>query len=146
MNLFPGEEMLVRSNNDRVILTTHRLQLSSKDWGASYRNTIFLEDIGSIENKYTSLFISLVIGILLIAGGLLYAQQGEMLPFNPITIVGGIAVLVYFFSRRHVVSITPMGGRSLNFETGPMSEAEITDFIDKVQLAKLARKNKIMNP
>ncbi len=144
MNLFPGEELVVRSNNDRLVLSTHRLQPSSKDWGASYQNIIFLEDIGSIENKYTSLFIALVIGVLLIVGGLLYAQQNEIAPFNPMAIAGGSAMLIYFFSRSHVVSITPIGGHSLNFETGPMSEDEVADFIDKVQLTKLARKTKML--
>lgn len=140
MNLFPEEEYLVRSNNERLVLTTHRIQLTSKDWGASYRNILFLEDISSIEIRYTSLVIALFIGIFLIVGGLMWTGQSSISPLNGVTICGAFAILVYWLSRRHVVSISPNGGRSLNFEIGSMSEEEVNDFLDKVQLAKAARR------
>lgn len=145
MNLFPGEEYLVRSNNERLVLTTHRIELSSKDWGASYRNTLFLEDISSIEVRYTSLSLALIIGVILIVGGFMWAAQADVQLFNAATIGGGFAVLIYILSRRHVVSICPNGGHALNFEVGSMSSEEINDFVDKVQLAKAARRNAISN-
>lgn len=140
MNLFPGEELLVRSNNERIILTTHRIELSSKEWGTSYRNTIFLEDISSIEIRYTSFILALLLGILLITGGLIWSSQAEITPFNVSSIAGGFSILVYFLSRRHVVSISPNGGRAINFEIGSMSNLDLEEFIDKIQLAKLARR------
>lgn len=142
MNLFPSEEYLVRSNNDRIILTTHRIQLTSKDWGSSYRSILFLEDISSIEKRSSSLFIALVIGIFLLVGGMMWANQADINQINPATISGIILIIVYFLSRKHVVSITPNGGKSLNFEIGQMSDEEVNEFIDKVQLAKLVRRQK----
>jgi hypothetical protein len=143
MDLFPGEEYLVRSNSERLVLTTHRIELTNKDWGSSYRSILFLEDISSIEIRYTSLLIALLAGIVLIVGGIMWFNQSSVSPLNPATIAGGLAILFYFLSRRHVVSISPNGGRPLNFEIGSMSQQEVNEFIDKVQLAKLARRNQL---
>lgn len=122
MELFSFEEYLVRSNNDRLILTTYRLHLRSKDWRQSYSNTLFLEDISSIEVRYSSFFLGLVLGIALIVGGIMWAQSGEVPPINLITISGCFLILIYFFTRRHLVSITPNGGKPINFEIGAMHE------------------------
>jgi hypothetical protein len=143
MQLFPNEEYLVRSNNDLLVLTTHRIQSKSKDWGSSYENTLFLEDISSIEIRYSSLFLALVIGIFLIVGGLIWSNNEGISPFNYSTIAGAFAILVYFVSRRHVISITPDGGNPINLDIGHMGSEEIHDFIDKVQLAKAARVNNL---
>lgn len=140
MELFASEEFLVRSNNDRLVLTTHRLHLSSKEWGQAYSNTLFLEDISSVEIRYSSFVLGLMIGGFLILGGLMWAQQGSVPPFNAATIAGGVFVLFYFLSRRHLVSITPNGGKPINFEIGSMSNEEVNDFIHKVQLAKERRR------
>lgn len=140
MDLFPSEEYLVQSNNDRLVLTTHRLQLTSKDWGSSYKNILFIEDISSIEVRYSSLVIALVIGVFALIGGLMWANDSSVSQLNIATISGIILIIVYFLSRRYLVSITPNGGKPLNFEIGQMSTEEVNDFIDKVQLAKHARR------
>lgn len=141
MELFDSEELLVSSNNDRLKLTTHRIQLNNRDWGSSYRIVVFLEDISSIEVKYSSLFIALIVGIFLIIGG--FSLPDLSSDYTRIFVgVGIFLVFIWILSRRHVVSITPDGGKAVNFEIGRMSSEEVDDFIHKVQLAKLARRTK----
>ncbi len=54
MKLLPNEEKLITSNEDRIILTNFRITKRDEIWGKSYRISIFLEDISSIEVHFKS--------------------------------------------------------------------------------------------
>lgn len=142
MTLLPNEQELVTSNGNKVILTTHRIQLTDKDWGYSYSIEIFLEDISSVEIRYRSNIILLLLGCLGILVGLyLFAQSNDSVNYG--FIAGIILLLIWWFSRRHIISISSDGGSSLNFEVGGMSSYLIEEFVGKVQLAKLNRVNQL---
>jgi hypothetical protein len=49
MKKLENENVILTSNNDKVILTDHRIHMKVKDWGIDYSIGIFLEDISSIE-------------------------------------------------------------------------------------------------
>ena len=115
MNLFLNEEFLVRSNNDRILLTTHRIQLTSNDWGSSYRNVLFLDDISSIEKRSSSLFLAFVIGIFLLIGGTYTPIIFRYVPFNEAVffmstmwgiILLGIVFKLFFTGRLEWLSIS----------------------------------------
>lgn len=140
MELFSSEEFLFRSNDEQLLLTTQRVSVRTKEWGQAYNNTIFLEDISSVETRFSSLLSMLVIGIVLIAGGLFWGQSSNGAIFNGACIFGVIALLVYFLSRRHVVRITPDGGHAIEYEIGSMPQTSVDEFIHKLQLAKAVRR------
>jgi len=140
MQLLPEEDYLVRSNDDTVVLTTHRIKVRNKDWGMSYQNVIFLEDISSIEIRYSSWFIVLVLGFVLIGTGLFIAGQNNGDLFNIATGGGALLILLYFLSRKHVVTITPDGGKGMDIQIKNMQDMQVEDFIEKVQIAKMARR------
>lgn len=143
MKLLPNEEKLITSNEDRIILTNFRITKRDEIWGKSYRISIFLEDISSIEVHFKSNIILLSIGILLIlAGGVIGDLGGAESSAGPL-LLGGIFIAVWWFSRKHIVTVSSDGGSSLNILVKGMSDAKIEDFITSIQEVKLKRMNEL---
>ena len=117
MNAFENEKMIIESDNKQIRLTTHRLRYYETPKRNSDFTSIMLDKISSIELTYykSSLWI-LIIGIVTI----------------PI-IVGLILIFMFFTSKRHVISVTPDGGKPILFETKGMKRDFLDDFIDRVE-------------
>jgi hypothetical protein len=64
MMLLSNEEELISSNGGKIILTNQCIHQDDREWGNAYSITIFLEDISSIEMRYSSNMIFLILGIL----------------------------------------------------------------------------------
>ncbi|MDB5198745.1 MAG: hypothetical protein JWO92_708 [Chitinophagaceae bacterium] len=144
MTLLANEEQLVTSNGNKVILTTHRIQMTDSDWGSSYKIVIFLEDISSIETRFKSNIIFLILGCLGILFGFYFSSQRYNGSTLNIGFIGGIILLgLWLFSKKHVISVSSDGGNSLNFEVGQMSKEQIENFTDNVQSAKAKRINQL---
>ncbi|WEK36327.1 MAG: hypothetical protein P0Y53_02335 [Candidatus Pseudobacter hemicellulosilyticus] len=146
MKLLPNESPLLTSNGDKIILTDQRIQQTDKDWGNAYSITLFLEDISSVETRYKSNIIFLVLGLIgLLAGIAIYMQdqQTNGNVFNFGFVVGIVLLMVWWFTRRHVILISSNGGGAIHFEINQMSWADVQDFIYTVQLAKAGRVNRL---
>jgi hypothetical protein len=142
MKLLPGEEMLVASNENKIVLTSHRIQMTESVWGQSYTVSMFLEDISSMEVKYKSYVFFLFIGALSIVAGLYLATQGgESNAMLGGLVIGVIMFALWWFSRRHMVSISSNGGATLDFMVQGMSDEKIEKFLYDVNLAKHQRMN-----
>lgn len=144
MKLLPNEERLVSSNGDKIILTDHRIQMTDRAWGHSFTISMFLENISSIEIKYRSNTLLLVLGIVITLGGVY--MGGQFHGSQPLAVgiaLGGSFLLGWWFSRKHVISISSNGGSPLNFEVQGMSEEEINHFVYRVSLAKRERVQRI---
>ena len=60
-----------------------------------------------------------------------------------IPVIVGIFIIVMFFaSKRHVVSITPDGGKPIIFGTQGMKREFIDEFVDEVEAASMLLKGK----
>lgn len=144
MKLLSNEEILLTSNSDKLILTNYRIQMNEKSWGQSFSIGIFLEDISSIEVKYKSNMIMLLLGILSVLAGFYLSGKNsgddEMLAG---ILIGGLLILIWWYSRKHIVSISSKGGAKLNFMVQGMGDEKISDFIHKVSLAKQNRVNQL---
>ena len=143
MTLLPNEQEIVTSNGNKVILTNLRIQMNDSNWGSSYSIEIFHEDISYVETRYKSNIVFLILGCLGILYGLYAASQSYGESLNAGFILGAVFLIMWWFSRRHVISISSDGGSSLNFEVGQMSREQIDNFISKVQTAKLRRVNQL---
>jgi hypothetical protein len=102
MQLLPNEEILVSSNQDKVILTNQRIHLSDSEWGKSYQITIFLEDISSIEMLYKSNPLLLVLAAVCFLVGLFTPSPGY--ENNGTLRVGGFMlsiILLVLFEKPH---------------------------------------------
>lgn len=144
MKLLQNETLLVNSNEDKVLLTNLRVHMNDKDWGRSYSITLFLEDISSIEVIYRSNLILILIAIMSLLLWLITNYNTGSLPSENVVSMGLIMVAVicfvlYWFTRKHTISITPDGGKQLNFVVSHMKDEQIYDFVYKLQEAKAFR-------
>lgn len=147
MMLLSNETELVSSNGRKIILTNQRVHMTDREWGNDYSITIFLEDISSIETRYSGNM--LLFGISLVAAAFCFyfyvsgnndAMAGIHTRSEEISSTAAIVFfLFYWLSRKRIVSITSHGGKALNFEVGSLPEIEIQKFITQVQEAKLQR-------
>lgn len=146
MMLLSNESELVSSNEGKIILTNQRIHMSDKEWGNEYNITIFLEDISSIEMHYKSNMIFFMLGV--VAGLFCFYSyaSGNDSGAGGISLIATIVLFVlYWVSRKHIVSITSHGGKALNFEAASLPEYEMQKFLAKVQEAKLQRIDQLRN-
>jgi citrate lyase synthetase len=105
-------------------------------WGQANFISIFLEDISSIEVKYRSSIILLILCGLSAVGSLILKNPSGF-------IICAVFFAAYWFTRKHVISISSKGGSSLFFQIQEMDDKKIQDFIHEVSLAKQARVNQL---
>jgi hypothetical protein len=139
MKLLQNEEGLISSNAGKINLTTHRIFMKDEIWGNSYSISIFLEDISSVEIKFKSNPLFVILGALVILVGLL---TGKQFLIGGI-VVGCILIAIWWFTRKHVIIVSSNGGSQLSFIVEGMSEEKINDFTDSIQEAKLKRVNQL---
>ena len=124
MNAFENEKLIIESDNKQIRLTSHRLRYYETPENNSDFTSIMLDKISSIElTYYKSSIWLLIIGIVTI----------------PI-LVGLILVYRFFTLKRHVISVTPDGGKPIIFETKGMKRNFLDDFIDKVEQTSMKLK------
>ena len=142
MTLLANEHEVLTSNENKIVLTNKRIQMTEKEWGRSCKITIFLENISSMQILYKSNILWLILAILslLFFGfALLRNDRFEYYDKTPMQIsfvVGLVFIALYSFSRRHIISIHSNGGKPLEFTINRMSDSQIEHFFDKVQVAK----------
>lgn len=117
MNALENEKLIIESDNKQIRLTSHRLRYYETPKNNADFTSIMLDKISSIElTYYKSSIWLLIIGIVAI----------------PI-LVGLILIYMFFTSKRHVISVTPDGGKPIIFETKGMKRNFLDDFVDKVE-------------
>ena len=141
MILLPGEEKLVASNGGKIILTNQRIEMNDTVWGRPNTVVIFLEEISSVEVRYTNSLALLVLAItgFVVSIYLSINKSDETNLFRTTLIAGVIFILFWWLSGQYIISITSNGGRSLKFGVDRMTNSAIEDFIYKVQAAKALR-------
>ena len=138
MTLFPDESVVIKSDDNAVTLTTHRICFEQKGFQTSGTKNIMLEHITSSEsltNKYYFWLIVASFGILVLLGG-----------DNDIKVFGGIAGMVgiaaFFLTRKAFVKIASPTSEILINVKG-MDRSKILEFIDKVEQTKHKRLSSI---
>jgi hypothetical protein len=140
MNLLSNESVLVKSNDDKIILTNLRIHMTSRKWGRTYRITIFLEDISTIEHANISNVYYLVLAAFSFMLGVLSIGNPETIPsIYGGFILGGIFLSLWLSTRGHQVTFCSKGGHSLRFMADQMDDDQIEEFIHKVEQARLQR-------
>lgn len=124
MTAFENEKLILESDNKQLRLTSHRLRYYETPKRNSNFSSIMLDKVSSIElTYYKSSFWILILGILTI----------------PI-LLGLILIYIFFTSKKHVISVTPDGGKPIIFETKGMKRDFLDDFIDKVEKTAMTLK------
>jgi hypothetical protein len=127
MDGIENEKLVLESDNRQLKLTTHRLRYYESTSANSDFTSVMLDKISSVElTYYKSNIWLLIIGILTI----------------PI-IVGIVLIILYFVSKKHIVSVTPDGGKPIIFEVKGMKREFLENFIDKLEGTSMRLKNKL---
>lgn len=138
--LLSGEELVLQSPNNVVILTTHRIRYHATSSSDSHLVSIPLEKVSSCEVKYQSNPVLLVLGAVAVVFGLIgFNQLGGVTIAAPVLTLGVILIIVYFTSRRHIVSIASDGGARIGFATNGMKRETVVSFINGIEKAKIER-------
>lgn len=135
-SLFEGEEILLSSDDKTITLTNKRLRQNESSTGRAHITSIHLEKISSIEIHYKSWVLILILGILLAIGGSLLLTQGESELSTGAYILGGIFVLIYFITRRHLITVASGGGAKINMIAKGMKRENVLDFVNRIENAK----------
>lgn len=140
MNLLSNESILVKSNDDMIILTNLRIHMTSRKWGRDHQITIFLEDISSIENSFKSNLSYLIFAIIAFFVGAINVGNRDLIFYTYMgLILGGIFLSLWLSNRGQQVTFCSKGGNSLSFFVGHMNSEQVQDFIHKVEEARIQR-------
>jgi hypothetical protein len=141
MQLQPDEQTILSTNDDIVVLTTRRISGTFKDWGHAHTTFIYLEDISSIQTIYRSNII--LVGLSVLCGVFALfslSKTGAIEGSFVASLAIGIILLIYWwFTQRRMIIVYPNGGKPLEIAVNDMNEAQINDFLEKLQLAKTQR-------
>lgn len=139
MKLFLDEEIISTTHNNIVVLTNYRIRSdNSNGWGQRHTTSIMLEKISSIQTIYISYPILFVLIGLLILVSIVMVNTDSGDPKIGIPIASSfILLVVYFATRKHICIINSDGGGKIAFETSNINSEILTDFIDKIEQAKL---------
>lgn len=132
---FEDEKEITRSSNDVVILTTHRIRFDD----SKHIISIMLEKVSSIEVHYSSWLICLLFGILAAVAGFVMGVNNNGQAMVAGLALGGILILIYFLTRKHVIEIASDGGTKINFQTSGMKRESILKLINQIETAKSDR-------
>jgi hypothetical protein len=134
MTLFQDESVVIKSDDNAVTLTTHRICFEQKGFQTSGTKNIMLEHVTSCESitkKYYFWLIITVLGILALIGA-----------DNDIKAVGGIAgiigVAAFFLTRKAFVKIASPTSEILINVKG-MDRSKVLEFIDRIEQTKHKR-------
>jgi hypothetical protein len=138
MNLIEGEKIITTTDNNVIILTTHRIRsTNSLGWGHRETTSIMLDMVSSIKTTYNSYPLLLVIAAIIGIGGFIVGNQHNSSYAVSFTVVlSVILVSIYFLTRKHVCVIASSGGSRIAFATSNLSHDSLINFIDSVEEAK----------
>ncbi len=131
----PNEKKLLSSDDDRLVLTTHRVRFEAKSRAFRRVTSILLEEVSACEIASTSKPWLFTVALLFVLMGLLEREGPNS---NSATFSFVIALffgLGYLATRRQVISLRSSGG-SINVPTQGMGLEKAKNFIDQVELAK----------
>lgn len=130
----PNETRLLSSDDDRLVLTTHRVRFEAKSAAFRRVTSIFLEEVSACEIASRSK--SWLLGLALLFVLMSFSAETASNDSRALGFVFAvICVLAYLATRQQVISVRSSGG-SINVPTRGMGLEKAKDFIDQVELAK----------
>lgn len=135
--LLEGESILTKSNDNSVVLTSHRLVKNIKSYGHAYFMSVQLEKISTVEIRSKSHPLLLVFGVVCaITGPVASIQLGADNLLIVGLVLGVILILLYFLTRYHLISVASDGGAKIHILTKGAKREALLDFVKKIDQAK----------
>lgn len=136
-DLLAGEQILYELGQaPSLVLTNYRLRYTAN----RHIISIMLEHVSAIEVRYKRNLYLLGISCFFLLGGMFMMSNS----FTPISLmvftVGGINLLLYFLTKKHIISIGADSGKSIDIQTKGMSQESILELLNEIEQAKLNTK------
>ena len=116
-----------------VTLTTHRLRYADKEFGRAHYVSFLVEEISSIEVKYSAKVWYLYFGALWVFAAIYFFMTG----ISMLAILGVILAIffggLYVSSRPHGVRILSKGGSKINFHASGMEDSKLLEFMNTLE-------------
>jgi hypothetical protein len=129
--LFKDETIISRSGDDNIVLTSTRIRQKSNNGVSS----IMLDNIDSVRAQFESRPWLIGVGIACSLAAIVFYAGGER-EFAGIAVIASVAfILMYFASRRHVITISS-SSTSMVFQTKGMGNEQVLDFLNQVEGAR----------
>lgn len=139
LTLFPDERIITESNEQSVILTTHRICYEKQEWGNSYNQSIMLEHITSCENRSKNKYWLIIIAGFAIAIGLFNATINNNEGILGVCLLIALLLgLLFQFTKKNLIIIgSPSTKMVINVKG--MHKDTVLSFINKIEQAKHTR-------
>lgn len=140
MLLLPNEQQIDFPFSQNIILTDKRLHYEDKVWGKTYSCTLFHEHISSIEKKYTSYPLLLILSLIITLFGIAIVISNGI-EVNPeplvylIIIFGFLVLLIWWLTKKRSIKITSFSGVAINVLVNRKSVSEIDQMLFEIQNA-----------
>lgn len=138
MQLFPDEYVITSSNDNSVILTSHRITYNYASLNRSQTQTIMLEHITSCEREKSANKLYLVlalIGTFIFVGGTNIKNELQVFLGAAFALIMGWQ---YLSSRKSLILISSPSA-TIKITGSSLSKEQIQSFINKVEHAKHQR-------
>jgi hypothetical protein len=144
MRLLDGENVLLESKSQALVLTTHRVRFEQK---SSVFTSIMLEQVCSVEGRREGIRSLAIIGLISLALALLvgYAESridptGNFAGWPLSLALVGIALILLYFLARPKMIVIKSAGASIACSLGLLGQANLAeDFADAIESAKDGR-------
>lgn len=138
MTLFTDEKIITKSNNNQVILTSHRICYEYKEWGRAYNQSIMLEHITSCENHNLKNKSLVILAIVFAIIGFICISNNEDDAFGIFSLIAIGLTILYWLTRKNFIIIgSPSTKMSINVKG--MSREKVLSFINDVEQTKHQR-------
>jgi hypothetical protein len=134
MKQLPGERTLLSSDDDRLVLTTHRVRYHARLRGFQRFTSIMLEQVSACEIIYFSRPWLLMAALLTLVLSFYFPTPGNVTSRTISWLVAIVLVFVYLGTRRQVISVRSAGG-AINVPTRGMGLEKAQEFIDTLEEA-----------
>lgn len=133
MNLLDDETVVLESDNNELVLSTHRVRFNARTWGRSHVTSLMLDQVCSCEIRYWSHPVLLVMAAAALILGLA-SDDGARIGL----LVALVCLIIYWLGRRQVLTIRSAGAAiNARMSGGNVKTAE--RFIDEVERLKNRR-------
>ncbi len=134
--LLENETILNKTEDDGVILTNYRIRQNFGTQKHPQFISIHLKKISSVELYYKETVLWLILGIVLLAFGLITFLSYRVEPGAIGIVLGGLFLLLYYLSKRYLMRICSDGGSHIAIQIKGIKADRIQNFVMQLEQAK----------
>lgn len=136
---FEGEKIIDDKKYFGAVLTSHRLHYYTGSRLNGEYMVMNLEDIVSINLKYSSVSYYLYLSILSLFSSLIFYERINSLWVILMLLAGAVFIYLFYVSRKRVIAIESKGGSFMFINVNSKAITSISDFINLVSHARNSR-------